>query len=66
MDLLSFLRTQARANRLANRRLHQAMRPLSQAEYEAPRTSFFPSLATTLEHILTVDPLLPGGPARRG
>jgi uncharacterized damage-inducible protein DinB len=55
MQLLNFLRTQARANRLANRRLHEAMRPLSPADYTAPRTSFFPSLALTLEHILAVD-----------
>jgi uncharacterized damage-inducible protein DinB len=55
MELLWFLRTQARANRLANHRLHEAMRPLSRADYEAPRTGFFPSLARTLEHILAVD-----------
>ena len=55
MELLPFLRTQARANRLANRRLHAAMRALSREEYEAARTSFFPSLAKTLEHILAVD-----------
>jgi uncharacterized damage-inducible protein DinB len=53
--LLGFLRTQARANRLANHRLHEAMRGLFDAEYRAPRTSFFPSLAQTLEHILAVD-----------
>ena len=55
MELLSFLRTQARANRLANHRLHAAMRPLSREDYEAARTSFFPSLQKTLEHILAVD-----------
>jgi len=55
MELLDALRTQVRANRLANRRLHEAMRGLSQAEYEAKRTSFFPSLAKTLRHILAVD-----------
>jgi uncharacterized damage-inducible protein DinB len=55
MELLSFLRTQARANRLANHRLHAAMRVLSREDYEAPRTNFFPSLAKTLEHILAVD-----------
>ena len=55
MELLSFLRNQARANRLANRRLHAAMRALPHADYVAPRTSFFPSLADTLEHILAVD-----------
>jgi uncharacterized damage-inducible protein DinB len=55
MELLAFLHTQARANRLANHRLHTAMGALSREDYEAPRTSFFPSLAKTLEHILAVD-----------
>jgi uncharacterized damage-inducible protein DinB len=55
MELLSHLRTRARANRLANLRLHTAMAALSRADYDAPRTSFFPSLAKTLEHILAVD-----------
>ena len=55
MDLLSFLRTQVRANRLANHRLHGAIRELPQAEYASPRTGFFPSLAKTLRHILAVD-----------
>jgi uncharacterized damage-inducible protein DinB len=55
MELLAFLRTQVHANRLANHRLHEAMRALSREDYEAPRTSFFPSLAKTLEHILAVD-----------
>jgi uncharacterized damage-inducible protein DinB len=55
MELLSYLRTQAHANRLANLRLHTAMAALSRQDYEAPRTSFFPSLAKTLEHILAVD-----------
>lgn len=55
MELLAFLRTQVHANRLANHRLHQAMRTLSREEYHAPRTSFFPSLAATFDHILAVD-----------
>ena len=55
MQLLDFLRTQAHANRLANHRLHPAMRALSREEFQAPRTSFFPSLAKTLNHILAVD-----------
>jgi uncharacterized damage-inducible protein DinB len=55
MDLLGYLRTQVHANRLANHRLHHAMRTLSTQEYQAPRTSFFPSLAKTLDHILAVD-----------
>lgn len=55
MELIDFLRTQVRANRLANHRLHAAMRALSRSDYEAPRAGFFPSLAKTLEHILAVD-----------
>ena len=55
MRALDLLRTAARANRLANRRLHAAMAPLSEADFHAPRTSFFPSLAATLNHILAVD-----------
>ena len=55
MQLLGFLITQAHANRLANHRLHLAMRTLSREEFLATRTGFFPSLAQTLEHILAVD-----------
>ena len=55
MNLLSFLRTQVRANRLANHRLYQAMAKLSDDEMHAPRTSFFSSLTATLDHILWVD-----------
>ena len=53
--LVEHLRIQARANRLANHRLHAAMAPLSREDFHAPRTSFFPSLAQTLNHILAVD-----------
>jgi uncharacterized damage-inducible protein DinB len=45
----------ARANRLANHRLHEACLRLSHDEWVAPRTSFFPSIAATLNHILVVD-----------
>jgi uncharacterized damage-inducible protein DinB len=55
MDLLDYLRIQAHANRLANRRLHAAMAPLTREALQAPRTSFFPSLMATLQHILAVD-----------
>ena len=55
MELTSYLRIQARANRLSNHRLHAAMAPLSRAEFHAPRVGFFPSLAETLNHILLVD-----------
>jgi uncharacterized damage-inducible protein DinB len=55
MDLLDYLRIQAHANRLANHRLHAAMALLTREELQAPRTSFFPSLMATLQHILAVD-----------
>jgi uncharacterized damage-inducible protein DinB len=55
LNLLAYLNTQAHANRLANHRLHAAMRTLSREEYQATRTSFFPSLKETLDHILAVD-----------
>ena len=55
VSLLNQVRTQARANRLANHRLHVSMAPLSDADFHAPRVSFFPSLAQTLNHLLAVD-----------
>lgn len=55
MKLIDTLRIQAHANRLINQRLHAAMASLSQAEFEAPRVGFFPSLKATLNHILDVD-----------
>lgn len=55
MDLLTYLRAQARANRLMNRRLLGAVCSLPASEFHAPRTGFFPSLAATLNHILEVD-----------
>lgn len=55
MGLAAQLQRQARANRLANRRLHAALGALDEAAFHAPRTGFFPSLAATLNHILAVD-----------
>lgn len=55
VTLAGQLPIQARANRLANHRLHAAMAALPDTEFHAPRTSFFPSLAATLNHILAVD-----------
>jgi len=52
---MTLLLTQARANRLANRRLLAAVATLSDADFHAPRVSFFPSLALTINHILAVD-----------
>ncbi len=42
-------------NAWANHRLLKACARLSQEEFEARRTSFFPSLKATLNHIVTVD-----------
>jgi uncharacterized damage-inducible protein DinB len=53
--LLQHFRTLARANRLANHRLQGACGKLTSDEFKAPRTSFFPSLWATLNHILIVD-----------
>jgi uncharacterized damage-inducible protein DinB len=55
MDLVSSLRIQAHANHLANRRLLLAVAQLSEIEFAAQRTGFFPSIAQTLNHILAVD-----------
>lgn len=52
---LRIMRKLARNNRLANHRLHTACLALRPGEFEAPRTSFFPSIKATLNHILTVD-----------
>lgn len=45
----------AQNNLLANRRLHEACKALKPGEFEAQRTSFFPTIKMTLNHILTVD-----------
>lgn len=42
-------------NAWANRRLHDVCSRLSQAEFEAERTGFFPSIRATLNHILVID-----------
>jgi uncharacterized damage-inducible protein DinB len=47
--------TMACNNAWANHRLLAACSRLSQADFTAPRTSFFPSLKATLNHNLTVD-----------
>lgn len=45
----------ARNNIWANHRLLTACKALTPEEFAAPRTSFFPSLRATLNHILWVD-----------
>ncbi|MET0210568.1 MAG: DinB family protein [Burkholderiaceae bacterium] len=53
--LAHHLLTHAYNNAWANHRLLGACAQLSQAEFEAPRTGFFPSIKATLNHTLTVD-----------
>lgn len=52
---LQTLRAMAYNNAWANRRLLAACANLTQAEFEAPRTGFFPSIQATLNHILIID-----------
>jgi uncharacterized damage-inducible protein DinB len=47
--------TMAWNNAWANQRLLKACLQLSDAEFQAPRVSFFPTIAHTLNHNLTVD-----------
>ena len=51
MSLLDVCRRRAANNAWSNFRLHRACARLSQADFEAERTSFFPSLSETLNHI---------------
>lgn len=55
MTLSHHLLTQAYNNGWSNHRLLKACMGLTQADFEATRTSFFPSIKATLNHIVTVD-----------
>ncbi|CAN7524880.1 DinB family protein [Mesorhizobium amorphae] len=55
MTLLEHLRRMAGNNRWSNDRLYRAVLQLGPGEFEAERTSFFPSIKATLNHILAVD-----------
>ena len=55
MDVMLPYRTMAYNNGWASHRLLTACAALSQAEFTAARTSFFPSLRATLNHILIID-----------
>jgi uncharacterized damage-inducible protein DinB len=55
MDAALPYRAMAHNNAWANHRLLNACARLSQAEFTAPRTGFFPSLRATLNHILIID-----------
>ena len=52
---IDLIRRFARNNAWSNHRLLTACGKLSEADYEAKRTSFFPSIQLTLNHILLVD-----------
>jgi uncharacterized damage-inducible protein DinB len=54
-SLVGTFRAMARNNAWANHRLLSACAALSQDEFEATRTGFFPSLKATLNHILIID-----------
>jgi uncharacterized damage-inducible protein DinB len=53
--LVDHFQAMARNNAWSNHRLHGACARLSDTEYRAERTSFFPSIHLTLNHILIVD-----------
>jgi uncharacterized damage-inducible protein DinB len=55
MDAVLPYRAMAYNNGWANHRLLTACARLSQADFVAPRTGFFPSLRATLNHILVID-----------
>ena len=55
LSLAHHFATMAYNNAWSNHRLLAACSALTQAEFIAPRTSFFPLLKATLNHIVTVD-----------
>lgn len=57
MTLLEHLRRMAGNNLWSNDRLYRAVLQLKPGEFDAERTSFFPSIKATLNHILAVDHL---------
>jgi len=54
-DIVQTYRAFAYNNAWANHRLSAACRNLTQTEFEAVRSGFFPSLQKTLNHILIID-----------
>jgi uncharacterized damage-inducible protein DinB len=55
VTLIDHFRQMARNNLWSNDRLYGAVRALASGEFEAERTSFFPSISETLNHLLAVD-----------
>jgi uncharacterized damage-inducible protein DinB len=53
--LIDHYRAMARNNAWSNRRLYRACCALSEEEFTKERTSFFPSLQLTLNHIYIID-----------
>jgi uncharacterized damage-inducible protein DinB len=66
MNALSLLRGFARNNAWANHRLYTACARLDDEALHATRTSFFPTIMKTLNHILVVDWYYFDALARRG
>ncbi len=55
MTALEHFRRMARNNQWSNHRLYRAVLALAPGEFAALRTSFFPSIRATLNHILAID-----------
>jgi uncharacterized damage-inducible protein DinB len=55
VNALALVRRLAANNAWSNLRLHRDCARLARGDYEAARTSFFPSIPQTLNHILIVD-----------
>ncbi len=55
MELITHFRRMAENNLWSNDRLYRAVLALQPGEFEATRTSFFPSIRETLNHILSID-----------
>lgn len=55
MDLVGHFRRMAQNSLWANDRLYRAVLALRPGEFEAPRVNFFPSIAATLNHVLSID-----------
>jgi uncharacterized damage-inducible protein DinB len=55
VNALALVRRLAENNAWSNLRLHRECARLAGGEYQATRTSFFPSIPETLNHILIVD-----------
>lgn len=55
MSMTDHFRRMARNNLWSNDRIYRAVTALEPGEFAATRTSFFPSLKETLNHILEVD-----------